>query len=91
MPNVVSRLSRVQKDILAFLATVPPPSTEDLTAWPTTGDVIEAIGRERNNSNYASVSRALARLADRGLVEAWSSFGHIQGKGHRYRLAKPPH
>ena len=98
MQNVVNRLSRLQKDILTFLATVSPPSMEtpdeygrvSLAVLPTTGAVIEAVGRERNPANYAIVSRALVRLVERGLVQAWSGELLTQGKGHHYCLAPPP-
>jgi DNA-binding MarR family transcriptional regulator len=90
-----NRLSQLQKDILTFLATVPSPSLETLdehsriyiAALPTTGRVIEALGRERSAANYAIVSRALARLEQRGLIQGWRSELLVVGKGRRYCLA----
>ncbi len=84
--NVVSRLSRVQRGILAYLATTPQPSGSHIGNLPRTGDIIEALGGERTASKYAIVSKSLRRLEERGLVCVYSSEMAIQGKGYRYAL-----
>ena len=87
-------LSQLQCAILEVLAEVPasPKPTDQYGAryighLPTTGDILTALGRERDNANYAAVSKALARLGKRGLVEAFGSQISTQGKGHRYSLS----
>jgi hypothetical protein len=94
--NFISRLSKVQKDILAFLATAPQPlyqpneyGTYNTNNAPRTGDVIDALGRERTPSNYAVVSRAMGRLEARGLINVFhSAVFYRPGKGRCYALSQ---
>jgi hypothetical protein len=44
-------------------------------------DIVEALGRKNTLSNRVVVSKALARLMARGLVDVYS-----QGRGYRYSL-----
>ena len=48
----------------------------------STGDVLVALGRERTPANYASASKALKRLLDRGYIGWW----HGGARGYRYAL-----
>ena len=95
MQNIVSRLSKLQREIVTFLATRPEPRFHrdaydrdmmDLREVPTPSEMIDALGRERNPSNYAVVSRALQRLQRRGLVARGSSEVPSAGRGYRYWL-----
>jgi len=83
-------LSRLQADILKALESFPRPSPprSDLTGEARTGTVIDAVGLKRSPASYASVSRALDRLARRGLVLVWFSEVRTIGKGACYSL--PP-
>lgn len=92
--NLISRLSKVQKEILAHLVTAAQPldqpneyGTYDTRNVPRTGDIIDTLGRERTPSNYAVVSRALRRLQARGLINVFhSSVFYSQGKGCAYSI-----
>jgi hypothetical protein len=92
--NLISRLSKVQKEILAYLITAPQPlhepneyGTYNTTYVPRTGDIISALGRKRTPSNYAVVSRALRRLQARGLINVFhSAVFYRQGKGCAYAV-----
>jgi hypothetical protein len=84
----VSRLSKLQKEIRAYLATTPQPEPYGevwlISHLPSTGSIIVALGRERTPSNYAAVSKALRRLEERGLIVGHQATCHLQGKGLRY-------
>jgi DNA-binding transcriptional ArsR family regulator len=57
-------LSPLQVQIMRFLVVRHPGFCGDVT----TGTIIMAIGRRPDNVGYASVSRALRRLENVGLV-----------------------
>ena len=84
-------LSELQRAILDILPDDPRPVPEGRYAGalrPT--DIIEALGLPANGTARASVSRALARLSQRGLVLVWQpSFIRWQGNGFRYTKAAP--
>jgi hypothetical protein len=90
--NLVSRLSKLQKEILAYLVTAPQPVPRGdglLTAYhlPRTGDIIDALGRERTAANFAAVSRAMWRLQTRGLINSYQAqLCHWRGKGSGYAI-----
>ena len=58
---------------------------------PTTGDILEALGRNRTKANYAAVSKALRRLEERGLVVSFDTVIWNRGKGRRYATSAKPH
>lgn len=84
--TLISRLSKVQKGILAYLATTPQPSGTYIGNLARTGDIIDALGGERTASKYAIVSRSLRRLEERGLVCGYAAEIATTGKGLRYAL-----
>lgn len=79
-------LSPMQEAILDALPDNPRPTPNGTFSGamrPT--DVIEALGLPRTNASRASVSRSLARLVQRGLVQDWQpTFVAWQGSGYRY-------
>lgn len=85
-------ISPMQHDILDALRRFPiaPAEGERMSArdMASTGDIIDALGRLRTPSNFASVSRALSSLTRRDLVRSFSAFGHLQGRGWRYCLPR---
>jgi len=85
--NNVSRLSKMQKEILLCLMAFKVPDTEYIGDLPRTGEIIEALGRPRTASNYAVVSRALSRLEERGLVRLYRPYLAARGRGLHYSLA----
>jgi len=89
-PNIDNRLSALQADILDYLksegAAGPRPGNL-IGHLPTTGQIVDGIGRDRDKAGFASVSRALDRLQKRGYVVAYRSEVPIRGKGFRYSLA----
>ena len=88
-------ISRLQRDILQVLQAVPENLRPNGDAWghsyighlPTTGDIIEALGRSRENKNYAAVSKALMRLEARGLLSSYGSIVRLRGDARRYALS----
>ena len=84
----LSRLSKMQKEIIAFLATTPAPFGNTLPGLPRTGDIIDALARERTASSYAAISKALRRLEERGLVSSVAPSMALRGKGLRYYLTR---
>jgi hypothetical protein len=92
--NLISRLSKMQKEILTYLVTAPQPlhhpneyGTYNTKNVPRTGDIIDALHRQRTPSNYAVVSRALSRLQARGLINSFhGAVFYSQGKGHCYAI-----
>jgi hypothetical protein len=92
--NIVNRLSPLQRAILEILQSVPGPG-DDVDEYgrtyighmPTTGDIIDKLGRPRDGKSYASVSRSLDRLMRSGLVVGAYAEICIRGKGRRYALA----
>lgn len=56
----------------------------------TTGAVLDALGLPRTPANYASVSRSLDRLAQRGLVAVYRPALCRQGRGYLYARACSP-
>lgn len=71
--NIDNRLSDLQRQILAVLATAGQPEPDGdyqrIGHLPRTGDIVDALGRRRDKAGFASVSRALARLERAGLVD----------------------
>lgn len=86
--TLLSRLSKMQKEIIAFLSRTPPPLGNTLTGLPGTGDVIDALARQRTASSYASISKALRRLEKRGLISSVAPSTALRGKGLRYYLTR---
>lgn len=83
-------LSELQKNILTVLEEHPKVSRftgGPLYARPR--DIIEALGMANTATSRVSVSKALRRLADRGLVQVYVAQVALQGKGYRYGLT--PH
>jgi hypothetical protein len=84
-------LSPLQTEILAVLEQWPSLEKQravggsyDLSTWARPRDIIRALGRPSTPTTRTSVSRALARLCDRGVVTAASGQLAIAGKGFRY-------
>ena len=85
-------LSPLQKDILAALdrwplyeqaMTATPGQLDD---WAFPRDIIEHLGLPKSGVTSASVSRALSRLCDRGLVARAS--GKVASVGRSFRYLK---
>ena len=62
------KLSALQQ---AILAAKGPPIGNRIGHLPRTGDVTDGVSRRRDKAGFASVSRALSRLWQRGLVDAY--------------------
>jgi DNA-binding transcriptional ArsR family regulator len=91
--NNVSRLSKMQKEILLCLGPFKAPDTEYIGDLPRTGEIIEALGRPRTASNYSVVSRALSRLEERGLTSRLArprQATRPSTGAHRGNAASPP-
>lgn len=82
------RTSDLQRQILHHLETVQGPSGGYIGHLPRTGDLVDAVGRQRGKAGFASVSRALSRLCRDGLVERYVAEVCIRGRGYRYALAE---
>ena len=85
-------LSPLQKDILAALdrwplyeqaMTATPGQLDD---WAFPRDIIEHLGLPKSGVISVSVSRALSRLCDRGLVARES--GNVASVGRSFRYLK---
>ena len=87
----ISRLSKMQKAILAHLAAAPQPNGDLIGHLSRTGDIINALGRERTPSSYAAISKALRRLEERGLINAYSAQCRLAGNGYRYAVNPGAH
>ncbi len=74
-------LSQLQKDIL----TVAENNAEYLLA---TGAIIQKLGRDLADNNYSAVSKAIARLNHRKLLDAIQPDKRRPGGGYLYSL--PP-
>jgi len=80
-------LSRQQVAIIEVLRSHPRPRPDQRShGLPTTGEIIDALGLERSAQNYASVSRTLARLVERGEVLLWQGELYRAGRGYGYSL-----
>lgn len=82
-------LSPLQKDILALLAGWPAyvqDATFHTGDWARPRDIIAGLGRPENAVTSASVSRALARLSERGLV--MRTAGQLASVGRAFRYAR---
>src|SRR3954471_158716 len=76
-----NRLSSLQRDILSFVTNKGQPIGDRISHLPRTGDVVDAVGRRRDNAGFASVSRALARLEKAGLVAGYRPSVRTVGNG----------
>lgn len=87
--NIANRPSNLQIEILEALSILnaTPPETSYIGDLPRTGDILDALGRCRDNVGYASVSRSLNRLWRAGKVNAYSGLFYTRGKGYRWSLA----
>lgn len=87
--NVDNRTSQMQAAILEILASrgANPPATSFIGNLPRTGDIVDALGRPRDKTSYAAVSRSLKRLWMAGKVNAHSPSIATQGMGYRWSLA----
>jgi hypothetical protein len=74
------RNSVLQEAILAALA-------DGERAW--TRDIMKRLGLEPTPARHATVSRALARLRVKGLVEAWKYDEPMQGNAAHWQLKAP--
>ena len=92
VPQVRRGLSPQQKAILMVLSGYPrqPEVDEDGRAFyghlARTSDIVDAIWGERTRVRYASISRALSRLADRTYVTVYRSARANTRGGFRYAL-----
>jgi hypothetical protein len=81
----------MQRAILAYLATVgQPDSFDSMVRLPRTGDVVDALGYPRNKASFASVSRSLNRLWNKGeVLRYYDRERCTRGKGGYYCLNPP--
>jgi hypothetical protein len=100
LPFANRGLSQLQLAILEFLETKLPanidPNESVYRYWgynhrhcPRTGEIIDALGRRRDKAGFASVSRALKRLAKANLILCWYSNLSTPGSGANYSLNDP--
>jgi hypothetical protein len=80
-------LSGLQRDILAVLEEWPsfedtPPG--DLRAWAMPKQILSRLRRPPTTTNRVALSKALARLHERGLVARASGEVASVGKSFRY-------
>ena len=81
-------LSQLQRAILELLPLGPEQGRGDYIGHlPTSGAILDALGRPRDNAGYAAVSKALARLEQRGLVISYRAQVALRGKALRYARA----
>ena len=87
-------LSPLQRQILAVLERWPTfeqATPGYLGDWALPRDIIEGLGLPKNNATRASLSKALLRLHDRGLVARSSGQVAKVGKSFWYvRIAGKP-
>lgn len=84
--NSLKQLSALQKAILQILpeANGQPDRSETISALRPT-DLIEALGKPKDNCSRASISRALSRLHRRGLIQTFEvSHPVAEARWHRY-------
>jgi DNA-binding MarR family transcriptional regulator len=86
-------LSQLQRNILRVLDRFPsleasPPGR--FGKWARPADIFHAFGLERTASNRATISRALDRLNQRGLVAKCSGEAASVGKSRRYARITDP-
>ena len=84
--NIDNRLSDLQTQILAYLATTGQPHGERIGHLPRTGNIVDAVGRERDKAGFAAVSRALSRLEKAGLISAYAPQLTTRGKGYHWAV-----
>jgi hypothetical protein len=83
-------LSPLQKDILAVLDEWPSlemaivQNPDRVNGWALPRDIIRRLDLPSNGAVRASMSRALLRLYERGLVARASGEAAIVGKSFRY-------
>jgi hypothetical protein len=89
MRDFDNRPSQMQSAILEILASrgANPPATGFIGNLPRTGDIVDALGRARDKTSYAAVSRSLKRMWVAGKVNAYSPSIATQGMGYRWSLA----
>jgi predicted transcriptional regulator len=69
--------SPLQRDILAALEAHP--------GWRRPRDILNALGREPTPSNRVGMTKALARLCERGLIQRERGEAMNVGKSYLYR------
>lgn len=74
-------LSDLQKEIIEAIRR-----WGDGSPPPTTGDILDMLGRTRTRSNYATTSKALDRLYRRKIVTCSQGDLYRPGKGLGYHL-----
>lgn len=81
-------LSPLQHSILSALEAYPRRrgAKGGLARLATPTELILDVGRDPNPTNRVVMSKALARLIARGLVEGWQSEVQTPGAGLRYCL-----
>ena len=84
-------LSQLQTAILMVLDAAPHSDrgpdrygAQYIGHMPTTGEIMDALGRPKNNTNYAAVSKALRRLEARGLITSYRAQARLRGNALRY-------
>jgi hypothetical protein len=97
-------LSPLQKDILAVLEEFPAredfpeEGTINLSSWAHPQQILQRLKRPPTASNRTAVSKALARLVERGMVaaargdlySAGKSFFYVRYRGHAHRSPAGP-
>ena len=81
-------LSPLQRSILSALEAYPREQGDSvgISRLAASTELILTVGREPTPNNRTAMSRALTRLAKRGLVEAWTAEVKLSGDGRRYCL-----
>ena len=89
-------LSPLQRDILAVLGEWPTFEMAEAAApanvkdWALPRDIIRSLGRPKTRSTQATISRALLRLHEKGLLAR--AFGELADVGkafHYLRITDP--
>ncbi|TFF27524.1 MarR family transcriptional regulator [Jiella endophytica] len=76
-------LSPLQRNLLAALEHYSNTGNH-MPAFARAEDLIKALGLKNTASTQAATSRALRRLAERGLITIYVAKIHRQGPGYRY-------
>ena len=89
-------LSPLQRDIVAVLGELPTFELAEAAAlgsvkdWALPRDIIRSLGRPKTRATQATISRALLRLHEKGLVARASGELADVGKSFHYlRISNP--
>ena len=85
---ITTAKSDLQKEILRLLVSVKAfeRHNQDLEGLPRTRDILAGLGRDPSPANRASISRALKKLVDAGLIQRYEPETPLQGKGRMFSI-----